>query len=112
MGTIDKSKEIKTRAAKQSPNTKPMALSSEMIPTQSSSNANNDNASSPIYKELNESGKKLTLLTFGPTRRPTDGRIHCAIRVETNDFKGQCCIAFKYTDLATRLKMNKKLIYF
>ena len=60
--------------------------------------------SSPIYKDLAEMSKKLTFITFGPSRRPTHGNIHCVLKVETNDMKGQCCIPFKWDDFANEVE--------
>ena len=68
--------------------------------------------SSPIYKELAESKKKLTLVTFGPSRRPTHGRIHCAIKVEAYDFKGQCCIAFEWNDFGKEVESSQEVDLF
>jgi len=65
---------------------------------------NDTNISSPIYKELSSINKKLTICSFGPSRRPTHGNIHCVIKVETNDFKGQCCIALDYDDFAKKVE--------
>merc|ERR1712080_21822 len=59
---------------------------------------------SPIYKDLAEISKKLTIISFGPSRRPTHGNIHCSLKVETNDFKGQCVIPFKWTDFANEIE--------
>ncbi len=59
---------------------------------------------SPIYKDLAEISKKLTIISFGPSRRPTHGNIHCSLKVETNDFKGQCVIPFKWTDFGNEIE--------
>ncbi len=60
--------------------------------------------SSPIYKELAEMSKKLTITSFGPSRRPTHGHIHCVLKVECHDFKGQCCIPFKWSDFGKQVE--------
>eukprot|EP00483_Globobulimina_turgida_P005069 UN05079 len=63
--------------------------------------------SSPIYKDLAEMSKKLTINSFGPSRRPTKGHIHCVLKVEGHDFKGQCCIPFKWSDFGKKVEATK-----
>eukprot|EP01084_Bolivina_argentea_P134775 237612_1 len=59
---------------------------------------------SPIYKDLAAFSKKLTLVSFGPSRRPTTGNIHCVFKVETSDLKGQCCIALDWNQFAKNVQ--------
>merc|ERR1712228_619620 len=101
--SLDKKTEIKKIVSDKPNNENPLTLSAEIL-KKSNQRSSDNRISSPIYKELAESSKKLTLITFGPSRRPTHGMIHCAIKVETYDFKGQI--------LAKKLKVHKKPIYF
>ena len=60
---------------------------------------------SPIYKRLAEMNRKLTLISFGPSRRPTHGNIHCVLKVETADgTKGQAAIPFQWDDFGNEVE--------
>jgi len=66
-----------------------------------------DLAMSPIYKDLAEMSKKLTILSFGASRRPNQGNLHCVIRVETNEYKGQAAIPLKWEDFSNEVEQTQ-----
>merc|ERR1719295_1093684 len=64
-------------------------------------------AASPIYKDLAEMSRKLSVMSFGPSRRPNMGYVHCVVKVETNELKGVAAFPFKWDEFGERVERTQ-----